>query len=103
MIVAGFILVYRKQWQKVWIVSFAVTAGIILLPALYLLLPPRVSVAIEAALDRVAERISPSAAIKRHRSRRWLKSSSGVSGNGSGSDDERTKSSMSAGDIELRP
>lgn len=101
MIVAGFILVYRKQWQKVWIVSFAVTAGIILLPAVYLLLPPRVSIAIEAALDRVAEKISPAAAIKRHKSRRWLKSTSGVSG--SGSDDERTKSSLSAGDIELKP
>lgn len=41
LIVASFILAYRNAWQTVWIVSFIVAAGIIVLFGLWTLLPKR--------------------------------------------------------------
>ncbi|KAG2451461.1 hypothetical protein HYH02_004059 [Chlamydomonas schloesseri] len=70
MIVAGFILVYRDQWHQVWIVSWICTAGIVLLPAIYFLLPTRIQLKVDAFFDRVATTLNPKAAIERRRSLR---------------------------------
>ncbi|PNW74959.1 hypothetical protein CHLRE_12g502600v5 [Chlamydomonas reinhardtii] len=70
MIVAGFILVYRNQWHQVWIVSWICTAGIVLLPALYFLLPTRIQIKIDGFFERIAAVLNPKAALERRRSLR---------------------------------
>ncbi|PNH12358.1 putative sodium/sulfate cotransporter 3, partial [Tetrabaena socialis] len=53
MVVAGFVLCYRNNWAALWIASWSATALVILLPALYLLLPARIQDPIEAFFGRI--------------------------------------------------
>ncbi|PNW77626.1 hypothetical protein CHLRE_10g445000v5 [Chlamydomonas reinhardtii] len=83
MIVAGFILCYMKEWHQVWIVSWICTAGIVLLPALYFLLPTKVQLRIDAFFDRVAQTLNPKLIIERRNSIRRQASRTGSDGTGS--------------------
>ncbi|GLC36709.1 sequence orphan Slt1 [Pleodorina starrii] len=67
MIVAGFILVYRNQWHQVWIVSWIVTAVFVVLPAFYLLLPTRILLRVEAALERIGDALNVKKALAARR------------------------------------
>ncbi|KAG2448929.1 hypothetical protein HYH02_006277 [Chlamydomonas schloesseri] len=85
MVVAGFILCYMKQWHQVWIVSWICTAGIVLIPAIYFLLPTRIQLKIDSFFDRVAHAVNPKLIIERRNSVRRLASRTGSDDTG-GSD-----------------
>ncbi|KAG2495414.1 hypothetical protein HYH03_006361 [Edaphochlamys debaryana] len=87
MVVAGFILVYRNQWQEVWIVSWTCTFGIIMIPALFGLLPTRITEPFESWMDRTAAKINPSDALRRYRSARLVRQHTNKSGAGSSFND----------------
>ncbi|KAG2495059.1 hypothetical protein HYH03_006670 [Edaphochlamys debaryana] len=91
MIVASFILIYRDSWQQVWIVSWCVTGAVILLPALFSLLPARITLAVEAWMDSVADAIRPRSMMKRRRTMRRANSQAGAldGDRDSGSGDDR--------------
>ncbi|PNH03965.1 putative sodium/sulfate cotransporter 3 [Tetrabaena socialis] len=76
MVVAGFILCYRDNWQALWISAWIAVAIFVTVPGLYLLLPPRIQDPIEDFFARVAARFSPKAALQRRRSRAYSRSSS---------------------------
>ena len=46
------ILFFYDQWQTVWIVTFSVTAFVLLVAACWAVLPRRMTLAVEMALDK---------------------------------------------------
>lgn len=63
--------------------SWICTAGIVLLPALYFLLPTKVQLRIDAFFDRVAQTLNPKLIIERRNSIRRQASRTGSDGTGS--------------------
>ena len=66
MVVAGFILCYRKQWPQIWIVSWVVVLGVLVgVPILWNLIPALIREPFETKFISAIERVSPVAAYKR--------------------------------------
>ncbi|GLC48755.1 putative sodium/sulfate cotransporter 3 [Pleodorina starrii] len=113
MVVASFVLVYREQWRKMWIVSWCATVALVLLPGLMELLPSRWAAALEGGADRIADLISPVARSRssRRRAKPYIARSGGSAsddgsgsggGNGEGNGGSRIAQEMGSVQMQIR-